>query len=205
MAVETVACLAFRSILISTCCQTFAITKKNAMLLDFHLHLHTDLMLRYCIRSSLALAYGNIRSSIAFAHWFAATLSNLLLQLGCGFLLACTPAWCYVVRSSLALAHRIDATLSNLLLCLHTDAMLRYQMLPCSWCGVGWGGVGRTSEENDILVPLRYQIFPCTCTPICELMLRWQIFSCCDIGRQICEKKIRFTVSKKMSKSVPQL
>jgi hypothetical protein len=46
----------------------FRYYEKNAMLLDFHLHLHTDLMLRYCIRSSLALAYGNIRSSIAFAH-----------------------------------------------------------------------------------------------------------------------------------------
>ena len=113
------------------------------------------------------------------------------------------------------LAHQLDATLSDLLLHLHTELMLHY-LICCCVCtpmrcyvtrcslavGVGWGGVGRTSEENDILVPLRYQIFPCTCTPICELMLRWQIFSCCDIGRQICEKKIRDSQCQKKCRNL---
>ena len=80
-----------------------------------------------------------IRSSLAFAHRFAATLSNLLLHLHTDLMLhyqifscTCSPTWCYVIKSSLALAHRLDATLSNLLFHVHTDLMLRYPIFSCT-------------------------------------------------------------------------
>ena len=91
-----------------------------------------------------------IRSSPVLAHRDDATLSDLLLAVGCGwsgvgvvpsfgswhrnyflctartFSCTCTPIWCHAVNSSPALAHRDDATRSDLLLAL----------------ACGWGGVG---------------------------------------------------------------
>ena len=82
---------------------------------------------------------GGVKTFLAIASLFHATLWELLLHLHSGFMqlyeifsCTCTPVSCYATWSPLALARLSHATLWDLLLHLHVCVMQLYESFSCT-------------------------------------------------------------------------